>query len=96
VSDSRGAIERVCDKFGLVPAVPGVMHFFNLYVFSRLRRGEGVVFVLRFRPSPVGHFRRSFDYATDSGGRAAHPILRSPAHATPAPRVIELYSAVAG
>jgi hypothetical protein len=28
----------VCDKFGLVLLVLGVMHFLNLYVFSRLRR----------------------------------------------------------
>ena len=34
----RGAIELVCDKFGLVLVVLGVMHFGNLYVLNRLRR----------------------------------------------------------
>jgi hypothetical protein len=96
VSDSRGAIERVCDKFGLVPAVPGVMHFFNLYVFSRLRRGEGVVFVLRFRPSPVGHFRRSLTMRPIQVVMllirySGLPLMRPPRRG-----VIELYSAVAG
>jgi hypothetical protein len=28
----------VCDKVGLVLIVLGAMHFFNLYVFNRLRR----------------------------------------------------------
>jgi hypothetical protein len=34
----RQAIELVSDKFGLVLLVLGFMHFFNLYVFSRMRR----------------------------------------------------------
>ena len=34
----RQAIEVVSDKLGLVLLVLGVMHFFNLYVFSRVRR----------------------------------------------------------
>lgn len=38
VASPRGAIELVCDKFGLALMVLGVMHFFNLYVFNRLRR----------------------------------------------------------
>jgi hypothetical protein len=33
----RAAIELVADKFGLVLVVLGGMHFFNLYVFNRLR-----------------------------------------------------------
>ena len=41
VPDARAAIELVCDKVGLVLIVLGVMHFFNLYVFNRLRqRGQ--------------------------------------------------------
>lgn len=41
VTTARSAIELVCDKFGLVLIVLGGMHFFNLYVFNRLRkRGE--------------------------------------------------------
>jgi hypothetical protein len=38
VTTARGAIELVCDKVGVVLIVLGVMHFFNLYVFNRLRR----------------------------------------------------------
>ena len=34
----RSAIELVCDKLGVVLIVLGVMHFFNLYVFNRLRK----------------------------------------------------------
>lgn len=34
----RGAIELVSDKIGLALIVLGVMHFFNLYVFARIRR----------------------------------------------------------
>ena len=38
VPSVRSAIEVVCDKLGIVLIVLGVMHFFNLYLFSRLRR----------------------------------------------------------
>jgi len=34
----REVIELLCDKIGLVLLVLGVMHFFNLYVFNRLRK----------------------------------------------------------
>jgi hypothetical protein len=34
----REAIELVCDKIGVVLLVLGIMHFFNLYVFNRLRK----------------------------------------------------------
>lgn len=34
----RQSIELVSDKIGLVLIVLGAMHFFNLYVFSRLKR----------------------------------------------------------
>src|SRR4051794_18256061 len=41
VPDERASIELVCDKLGLVLIVLGGMHFFNLYVFNRLRqRGQ--------------------------------------------------------
>ena len=40
VSDTRGAIELFSDKIGVVLLVLGAMHFFNLYVFHRLR-GRG-------------------------------------------------------
>ncbi len=38
VPSVRSAIELVCDKLGVVLIVLGVMHFFNLYVFNRLRK----------------------------------------------------------
>jgi len=38
VGDVRNAIELVCDKIGMVLIVLGGMHFFNIYVFNRLRR----------------------------------------------------------
>jgi hypothetical protein len=44
VVTARQAIELVSDKFGLVLVVLGAMHFFNLYIFNRLRtrgRSEG-------------------------------------------------------
>lgn len=46
VLNMRQSIELVSDKFGLVLVVLGGMHFFNLYVFNRLRaRGRA-----EFRP----------------------------------------------
>ena len=36
--DLRQSIELLSDKLGLVLLVLGVMHFFNLYVFSRVRK----------------------------------------------------------
>jgi hypothetical protein len=38
IGSLREAIELVSDKLGLVLLVLGVMHFFNMFVFSRLRR----------------------------------------------------------
>ncbi len=35
---ARAAIELLSDKIGTVLFVLGLMHFFNLYIFSRLRR----------------------------------------------------------
>src|SRR5688572_31375310 len=41
VTDLRGAIELVSSKVGTILLVLGVMHFFNVYVFNRLRhRGQ--------------------------------------------------------
>jgi len=39
INTSRAAIELLSDKMGMVMLILGGMHFFNLYVFSRLRRG---------------------------------------------------------
>ncbi len=38
VDSLRQAIELVSDKVGLVLLVLGFMHFFNLFVFSRIRK----------------------------------------------------------
>ena len=37
VLTSRAAIELLSDKMGMVLLVLGGMHFFNLYIFSRVR-----------------------------------------------------------
>ena len=47
VDSIRQAIEIVSDKLGIVLLVLGVMHFFNLFVFSRLRKRAGLT------PSPT-------------------------------------------
>jgi len=50
-ASARGAIELVCDKIGVVLLVLGLMHFFNLYVFNRLRkRGRERTDRARFAP----------------------------------------------
>jgi hypothetical protein len=38
VINERQAIELVSDKIGVVLLVLGVMHFFNLFVFNRMRK----------------------------------------------------------
>src|SRR5579863_7602169 len=38
LSSIRGVIELLSTKIGVVLLVLGVMHFFNLYLFSRLRK----------------------------------------------------------
>lgn len=49
LSTAREAIEALSWKIGLVLLVLGGMHFFNLYIFSRLRRRSN----LQFAPPPV-------------------------------------------
>ncbi|MEK7469069.1 MAG: hypothetical protein AAB074_16970 [Planctomycetota bacterium] len=44
-----GAIESFSTRIGLVLLVLGVMHFFNIYVFSRMRRRA----MLKHQPPPV-------------------------------------------
>jgi len=41
VAGARAAIELFSDKIGVVLLVLGLMHFFNLYVFHRLRGRSG-------------------------------------------------------
>jgi hypothetical protein len=38
INTSRGAIELLSDKMGMVLLILGGMHFFNLFIFSRIRR----------------------------------------------------------
>jgi hypothetical protein len=38
INTSRAAIELLSDKMGMVLMILGGMHFFNLYVFSRIRK----------------------------------------------------------
>jgi len=49
VTSARASIEALSQKVGYVLLVLGVMHFLNLYVFSRIRRRA----VLEIAPPPV-------------------------------------------
>jgi hypothetical protein len=49
VPNARGSIEALSQKVGWVLLVLGGMHFFNLFVFSRIRRRA----VLEIAPPPV-------------------------------------------
>ena len=40
VEETRGAIEMVSEKIGIVMLVLGAMHFFNIYIFNKLRTKE--------------------------------------------------------
>ena len=42
VQEVRGIFEALSGKLGVVLLVLGVMHFFNLYVFSRMRRRSAI------------------------------------------------------
>ena len=65
LSSLRQAIELVSGKIGIVLLVLGAMHFFNLYVFSRLRKRAREV----ERPAPNPTFQEVFPMTTE-GGRA--------------------------
>src|SRR6266487_6014227 len=45
--DAQTGLEILSSKVGLVLVVLGIMHFFNLYVFTKLRRRAG-----QHRPAP--------------------------------------------
>ena len=56
VLSTRYAIEMVSDKLGYVLLILGAMHFFNLYVFARIRRrGTGTPPPPPFAPDAVLH-----------------------------------------
>jgi hypothetical protein len=52
LANLRQAIELISGKIGVVLFVLGAMHFFNLYVFSRLRRRGRMA---ESMPSPASH-----------------------------------------
>jgi hypothetical protein len=49
VVGARGGLEALADKVGMVLLTLGCMHFFNLYVFHKIRRRA----TLPFMPPPV-------------------------------------------
>lgn len=54
-TDARTALETLSTKVGLVLVVLGVMHFFNLFIFSKMRRRATA-----HRPPPIqpqGHVK---------------------------------------
>jgi hypothetical protein len=53
VNSAREAIELFSDKIGIVLLVLGIMHFFNLYVFHKLR-GRGRERTVAGRTAPIG------------------------------------------
>ena len=57
---TRQSMEALADKIGIVLLTLGAMHFFNLYVFSRIRRRV----TLRNAPLPVAP-----DFTTPVGAR---------------------------
>lgn len=63
VVDARSSIEALASNMGTVLLVLGTMHFFNLYVFSRLRRNAR----LEIAPPPVEP-----DACTRVGATVAH------------------------
>ena len=50
VSDARQSIEALAAKMGLVLLVLGAMHFFNLFLFSKIRSSA----LNSRRPMPIG------------------------------------------
>jgi hypothetical protein len=49
ITGTRGVFEALSGKLGVVVLVLGVMHFFNLYVFTRMRRRAA----LATQPPPI-------------------------------------------
>ncbi len=71
VINLRQTFETVSDKVGLVLLVLGGMHFFNLYVFSRIRK--------RSNPPPTYPLRRAAPTAPQS------PLPQTPVPQSPLP-----------
>jgi hypothetical protein len=66
VANVQGAIEALSWKVGTVLVMLGGMHFFNLYVFSRIRRRG----VLAYAPPPVLPDGCTIVREPDAAGRA--------------------------
>ena len=58
ISNSRAAIEMVSDKLGVVLILLGVMHFFNLFVFSALRKRGMGTHPLPVAPNAISDYLR--------------------------------------
>jgi hypothetical protein len=67
----RASIELVSDKIGVVLLVLGGMHFFNLFVFSRMRKRS------------TSSSRPDVSFARPA---SANPVAMNPAAVSPAPR----------
>lgn len=52
VASARASIEALSSKVGMVLVVLGCMHFFNLFVFSRMRRRANDPRTVRNAPPP--------------------------------------------
>jgi len=50
VTDVRGGLELVSAKLGVVMLVLGAMHFFNIYVFSKIRKSSAET--VNIKPGP--------------------------------------------
>lgn len=64
ILDARESIEALSVQVGLVLLVLGGMHFFNLYIFSRIRRKNHE----RLLPPPVAPNERLYGVGTDRCG----------------------------
>jgi hypothetical protein len=78
VAGARGSIEALASKVGTVLLTLGVMHFFNLYVFSRIRRRTTLAQSL----PPIGP-----DACTPLGPGLDDTLMGTPAARAAAPSV---------
>jgi hypothetical protein len=79
VNDTRGGIEMLAKQVGWVLIVLGGMHFFNLYLFNRMRKHKA----LAAMPPPVrpGAFLKGAGGAGGAGRAGGDCCGAQPAHA---------------